>query len=623
MMLSKFVLKCAAFFLCWFCSNSAARAQARLMAQRAFSSEEAKPLEIKSRRAEVNIVDTLASVKLDYTFRNPYNERLEAIYALPLPNGAVVTELSLWEDGRMVTSTTDEGASAGGSSGAGFGQEGTRHQLDPQLAGVLTPGGFNVRLFPIKPLSEWRITLTYHQVVPFEGGKFRFALPWSQTSGQAVPVGTLALQGSLSSRSKIINALAPGYTPQPSTVPGQSTFTWQGQNIAAPAFNLSYSFQPRPLSVATTARQPGGYDYFLMQLLAPSATPIVPDRVILLVDTSGSMRGEKLAWSRAVANKLVQNLGQATQKKQLHVLAFHSEARRLAEPFSPAIEALQAGGGSDVQSALWQARSFIRATDRNIAVVLISDGQATLGSRSLAQLKPALQVEAGKGPTPRKLRFYALHVGDDAQSTLSGALVDATGGAVVPVQSLDDANKAAAKLMSSFGGSVWSNILVQLAGNRPLELYPRNPSTVLAGASTFVLGRSPGLPRNAVVSLVETRTGRAAALRPELPPVAASQSTLVAPSPNLAQMLPALWAQQKVDYLLGEMNELGRSDEVEEQIAELSARYRLVNSYTSAWVVAAQNGEPTSAVVGPPGPAGPPGPMGPPGLALPPIVVSP
>jgi len=265
------------------------------MGQRAFSSEAAKPLEVRSLRADVNIVEGVASVTLDIVFRNSFNERLEAVYALPLSEGTTVTDLSLWEDGRPLQPLSTAGTAIKSSPDSNFYGSNARHQLDAGLSKHLTPNGFNLRLFPIKPLSEWRIALTYHQVVPFENGKFRFALPLQTRTDQALPIGSLSLQVALRSRSKIVNLAAPGYTLQASAMPGQSTLTYAAQSVASVSpLNVSYAIEPRPSAMAITAYQPGGYDYFLLQLMAPSTFPTIPDHVIMLLDISGSMRGRLL-----------------------------------------------------------------------------------------------------------------------------------------------------------------------------------------------------------------------------------------------------------------------------------------------------------------------------------------
>ncbi|MDF2441749.1 MAG: Ca-activated chloride channel, partial [Abditibacteriota bacterium] len=529
--------------------STAAQAQARLMAQRAFSSEVAKPLEMKSLRADVNIVDTVASVTLDYTFRNTFNERLEAVYALPLPQGTTVTDLAVWEDGRPLQNTAPATAATQSAQNNTFYGNSARHQLDAQLSQQLTPNGLNLRFFPIKPLSEWRVSLTYHQVVPFENGKFRFALPLQTRVQGAPPLGSLSLQLALRSRSPITNSLAPGYTLQTSAVPGQSTLTHSAQSVATvPPLNLSYSLESRTSSRALTVHQPGGYEYFVLQMMAPTQFPVVPDHVILLIDSSGSMRGGKLAWSRSFATALQQQLAHTNKRPHVSALSFSSEARRLAEPLGAALNGIQVGGGSDLQSALWEARNVIRATDQDVAFVLLSDGEPTLGSRTLAQLKPALQV-SGTGKASRTLRFYAMLIGEDAQSTLIEELATTSGGVTLPLRSHREVGSAAARLITSLGGAAWNDVRVQLAGRRPVELYPKNPAAVLSNSSTFVVGRSPGLPGNAIVTLRETRSGRARTLQAPLPKALRSQSTLAAAAAaqatpqTLGQILPALWAQ--------------------------------------------------------------------------------
>jgi len=124
-------------------------------------------------------------------------------------------------------------------------------------------------------------------------------------------------------------------------------------------------------------------DHFvIVEVTAPDNMdgPRAPADVALVVDTSGSMSGEKIANARTAARELVESLG---VEDRVSVVRF-SSGSVLAAPLTPttrgesafrAIDDLYASGGTNLYSGLKDGLDSLKTTPGRVQrVVLLSDG---------------------------------------------------------------------------------------------------------------------------------------------------------------------------------------------------------------------------------------------------------
>ena len=106
-----------------------------------------------------------AQVTVDQEFVNLSATTLEAEYVFPLPQGAMVSSLTLFENGRGL-----EGRILRAEEARRIYEEIVRRQKDPALLEYLGNDFFRVSVFPIPAGGKRRVVLKYDQLLTSDGG---------------------------------------------------------------------------------------------------------------------------------------------------------------------------------------------------------------------------------------------------------------------------------------------------------------------------------------------------------------------------------------------------------------------------------------------------------------------
>ncbi len=114
--------------------------------------------------------------------------------------------------------------------------------------------------------------------------------------------------------------------------------------------------------------------------------------IALVLDTSGSMSGSKMDDARRAAHRLVDSL---TERDQLTLVTFGSEVTSTAPQYLTAdakaalhatIDTLQPAGSTFMSGGLERGWSMLRGAQGSKRLVLVSDGQPTMGLTTEAEL---------------------------------------------------------------------------------------------------------------------------------------------------------------------------------------------------------------------------------------------
>ncbi len=544
-------------------------------------------LEIEYHHVEVQIADQIAVTRVDQVFRNPNEWTVEGRYIFPIPPEAVVTDFILWIDGAPIAGEILSAEAARQTYEAIV-----RDLKDPALLEYSDQGALQAQIFPIEPGQTRRIELEYSQILTAENGLLAYRYPLNTEKFSTQPLESVSVTVEIESGNPIRAAYSPSH---PVEIQKPDSYHLRARyaetNIRPETdFLLYYSVGENPACHLLTYRDPFDEinpDGFFLLLLAPEpeaqAEPI-PKDILLVLDRSGSMEGEKFIQAQNALRYILTHLNPADR---FNIVTFSTKI----DPFGDGLQSseaipaalawvdrLAALGSTDINRALLETTDMLPANDpattaRPTYIIFITDGLPTEGVVDSAQILKNFQAEAGPD-----LRLFSFGVGFDVDTFLLDSLAANHHGRsayVLPGEQLDET-------LSGFYNQISSPVLTQLELDfgeiRVTDLYPNPLPDLFEGTQIVIAGRynQGGSSDITLNGLIHNQTAAFKFQEQffETDSHASQQN-------SLNEFIPRLWATRKIGYLLKEIRLNGPHQETIDQIVQLSIRYGIVTPYTS------------------------------------------
>jgi Ca-activated chloride channel family protein len=347
-------------------------------------------------------------------------------------------------------------------------------------------------------------------------------------------------------------------------------------------FALYYSIgetQAFHLFTYRNPEDPSDPDGYFMMLLAPGisqSNQYVAKDVLLVLDRSGSMEGEKYIQAQQALRYIIENLN---PEDRFNLVTFSTGVETFASGLRPASRgeealswaaSLRAEGSTDINRALLEASSFV-GSDRPTYLIFLTDGLPTTGVVDSARILENLAAVA-----PENLSLFAFGVGYDVDTFLLDSLAKAHHGNstyVLPGERLDE-------ILSTFYNMVKSPVLTDLQldieNANSYDVYPEPLPDLFADSQIVIVGRyHQGGNSEVTISGRVDGDFRNFHYRNQYFDVNSTNRDRV------LEALPRLWATRKVGYLLNQIRLSGADQETIDQIVHLSIRYGIITPYTS------------------------------------------
>ncbi len=557
-----------------------------------------EPLTIGYHRVNVEIRDQIARTTIEESFVNHTNGRLEGVFHFPLPQDASISGFGMWIGNELVEADVVEKQRA-----REIYETILRERRDPGLLEWTSGNLFKARVFPIEPHSEKRVKITYTQVLPLRGNKYRYNYGLRSDLLTMKPLRELALNVTVNSALPLKGITCTTHPARTQLTANSGTVEYAVQEYSPTRdFEVVCEVDNKQSEVVVVPHRRGDDGYLLVQLTPPGAEgnwqrEVLPEgmplNLVLLCDTSGSMDSEKRRQQQEVVATILAALS-PRDRFQLAVTDVRTDWAN-AEPVEPTAENIKAArdyldkrislGWTNLDIAYETV--FRTAKPGNTAkpgtqIIYIGDGIVTAGDRNpqsfvkrLAKLVNDTFAEAEKGSDPFSVKpaLHAITVGNTSDLTVLRGIA-ANGGSVRSVSGEQTPQLVATELLNELAQPGLRDLQVEFRGVKVAALYPERLPNVPAGTQQIMVGRY--LPEGRQQSGEIIVTGKRGN---ETVRYAARINFAAAETGN--SFIPRLWGRGHLEHLLAQ----GTSAAIRDQIIALSEEFHIITPYTSLLVL--------------------------------------
>ena len=531
-------------------------------------------LDIVTHDVNVTAHDGLVTTHVEQVFRNPNSYAVEGRYLFPVPTGAAVASFAMWVDGQVLEARLLDADEA-----RDIYEDYVRRAVDPALLEYVGRDTLSARIFPIPAGSERRIEIVYSELLTAESGLYRYRYPLDTERFSVRPLERVRVAVDLSASEPLAAIYSPTHELDVVRSDAKSaTVVYEAHDVRpAQDFVLYYAASPSALGMSLlTYRAPGNDGFFLLAVTPPALgeAPAMSKDLVLVVDRSGSMNGEKIEQAKRALQYVVQNL---SPDDRFAVLSFSDATTALYPSLTPAtaeavaktctwIDSLRASGGTNIDLVLTQALGLFDDSDRPRFLVFLTDGEPTVGEADPVRIAMHASI-ANK----TEIRLFAFGVGYDVNAALLDQLALENHGTTTYVAPGEDLDLALSSFYRKIASPVLSDVSITIEGVTTYDTFPRELSDLFDGTQLLLLGRYQGSGDARVTAVGQTESGsRTYDVVATFPAAAMGEASL-----------PRVWAGRAIAHLLDQIRLYGESDELVEEVIALSREYGIITPYTS------------------------------------------
>jgi Ca-activated chloride channel family protein len=537
-----------------------------------------QPLAMVSHVVTVSIQDQAAETVVEQTFRNHVDRELEATYVFPVPRGAGVRTF-----GMLVNGVKVDGKQVGGAEARQLCAECVRRS---QEAGWLDYFGNDLLTVPvhaIEPGKDVTVTLKYATVATQDNGLVEYVYPL-KTDGKATStLEKFSLKANVKSQHAIQNTYSPTHDLSLKRVSDREVNVGfaSEQPVLDKDFQLYYTLSDKDVGLTSMIHRPtateDGYFLFLIAPRLEAPQQVVPRDLMLVLDTSGSMKGPKMDQARKALHFFLNNANKQDRFALMNFAASVTPYRNELLEANPEelgkarkwVDALEATGGTAIDRALASALEM-RPGDqgRSFTVIFFTDGLPTVG-----ETNPEAIVKNVEKRNSANTRIFTFGVGNDVNATMLDKLAENTRAVSTYVRPDEDIAAKASALWGKVTNPVLTNLKLTAGKDIVLsETYPPDLPDLFQGGQLVVMGRYRGTGKATLVL-----SGLVGAEKKEF----TYDVDFKEKTGNEYAFVEHLWARRKVGYLLDQMRANGENKELADETKALAKKYGIVTPYTS------------------------------------------
>jgi Ca-activated chloride channel family protein len=544
------------------------------------------PLAMVNHKVVINIDDQVAITKIEQTFRNHTDRMLEATYIFPVPKGASVNKFTMWVDGKEQAGELLDAPKA-----RQIYTDIVRRTQDPGLLEYMGNNLFKLRVFPIPPRGDQKVTLSFTSVAQADSGLIEFVYPLKNDGKAVATLEEFSVKATIKSQHNVQNVYSPTHaiSINRSSDKEVAIAFEKEQGLLDKDFSLFYSLGDKDVGLTGLAHRPiSSEDGHFMLLLSPkmemSEKNYIPRDMVLVLDTSGSMAGPKMEQAKKAMKLCLDNL---KPQDRFAMINFSTTVNKYRDGLVEAnsehldnakkwVEKLLPRGGTAINDAILAGMDFRSNDDaRSFTMVFFTDGQPTIGETDCDKILKKVQAK-----NSANTRIFTFGVGetDGINATFLDQLAEATKAIPTFVRPAEDIEVKTSALFKKISHPVLANLKLTVVGDKVgmNEIYPPQLPDLFHGGQVTVIGRYTG---NGPVAI--KLTGTVGKETKEF----VYETTFAAKTGDEKSFVEDLWARRKVGYLLDQIRANGEKSELVDEVKTLAKKYGIATPYTSYLVV--------------------------------------
>jgi Ca-activated chloride channel family protein len=347
-------------------------------------------------------------------------------------------------------------------------------------------------------------------------------------------------------------------------------------------FVIYYALTEKEFGLSMMGHRTGRDGYFMLMLSPKNVveeSQIVKKDVCFVMDTSGSMSGDKIKQTRAALLFCLNNLNKGDRFNIIQfatvvdsfrdkLVEVNDETLEAAKKF---VEKMEARGGTDIGSALERALSVEAEKERPYLIVFLTDGKPTVGMTDEDQIVKSV-AEKNKG----RVRLFVFGADYNVNTRLLDTLAAENKGVAEYVEPKEDIEMKVSSFFAKASNPVLASPELSFGDKvHTFEVYPKELPDLFKGSQMLVLGKYEGEGDVAVTLTGKVNDDKRSFV----------YETTFPESEEKNNFVERLWATRKVGYLLEQIRLHGEEKELKDEVMRLSKEYGIVTPYTSYLIV--------------------------------------
>ena len=539
---------------------------------------ELTPPSIKFHKVSVEINEQVSKTSVDQVFINEENQDLEGTYIFPIPESATISDFAMFIDGKRQSAELMDKDKA-----RNIYEDIVRRKQDPALLEYMGANLFKARVYPVPARGEKRIQLEYQQVLNQDSKIVKYVYPLNTEKFSSKPVQTVSVAVNIKSKSGIKNVYSPSHKIDvQKTSDKEVKISFEESNSKPDKdFTLYYTVSDDDLGISLISHKQAKEDGYFMLLASPKVETekkVIPKDICFVVDTSGSMSGDK---HKQVQNALKFCVNNLEEEDRFNIISFATEPRPYEKNLVNAkkeniedalkyIEGMRAIGGTNINEALYKALKMDFAKDKPAFIVFLTDGMPTVDITDPSEILKNVKKE-----NELKIKIFCFGVGTDLNTTLLDKLAVENNGVIEYVTENEDIELKVSNFYTKIASPVLTDVSVDFGKIKTDNAYPREIPDFFKGSQLVLIGRYREGGAGAA-----TIKGKVLGAEKKY-----SNDVNFAEKTDDNNFLPRIWAQRRIGYLLEEIRLHGENKELKEEIVELSKKHGIMTPYTSFLVL--------------------------------------